>query len=133
MSVHSSMKLPELRALLAAHPAFRKISKLEGLTHKYNVKIISVPKFHCELNAIEGLSCHMKQFVRKMTDQTFLTMMRLIPESRVNVIQKRIQLKLFRRFWRSLNAHNQAKSYGELLTSLLAVMQTRSHFTSKNK
>jgi hypothetical protein len=61
------------------------------------------------------LWCRMKQFVRKMTDQTFPTMMRLIPESRKNFDGKQIQLKLFRRFWRSLNAYEQGKSYGEVL------------------
>ena len=115
VSLHSSMKLPEFRALLADYPAFRNISKMERLAHKYNVQIIFVPKFHCELNAIEGLWHHMKQFVRKTTDQTFSTMMRPIPESRENFIDKKIQSKLFRRFCRSLNAYNQGKSDGEVL------------------
>ena len=108
------MKLLELRTLLVDHPTFRNIFKLEGLAHKYNVKILFVPKFHCELNVIEGLWCYMKQFVRKTTDQTFPTMMRLIPESRENFIHKKIQSKLFGRFWRPLNAYNQGKSYGEV-------------------
>ena len=99
VSVHSSMKLPELRALLTDHPTFRNISKLERLACKYNIQIIFVPKFHCELNAIEDMRCHTKQFVRKTTDQTFSTMMRLIPEPRENFIHKELQLKLFRRFW----------------------------------
>ena len=115
VSIHSSIKLSELRALLSKHPAFQNVTKLEKLAHKYNVKVIFVPKFHCELNAIEGLWCHMKQFVRKKTDQTFPTMMRLIPESRENFVSKEVQLKLFRRFWRSLNAYQQGKSYGEVL------------------
>lgn len=113
--VQSSIKLPELRALLSKHPAFQNVSKLEKLARKYNVKVIFVPKFHCELNAIEGLWCHMKQYVRKKTDQTFSTMKQLIPESRENFISKEVQLKLFRRFWRSLTAYQQGKSYGEVL------------------
>ncbi len=115
VSVHSSIKLPELRALLANHPAFKSISKLEKPANKYQVRVIFVPKFHCELNAIEGMWCHMKQLVRKMTDQTFPTMMRLIPESRENFAEKQIQLKLFRRFWRSLDVYEQGESYGEVL------------------
>ena len=51
VSVDSSTKLPELHAFLTDHPAFH-ISKLERLAHKYNVKIIFVPKFHYELDAI---------------------------------------------------------------------------------
>ena len=113
--IHSSIKLSELRTILSKHPAFQNVTKLEKLAHKYNVKVIFVPKFHCELNPIEGLWCHMKQFVRKKTDQTFSTMMRLIPEFRENFVSKEVQLKLFRRFWRSLNAYQQGKSYGEVL------------------
>ena len=118
--IHSSIKLSELRALLSKHPAFQNVTKLERLAHKYNVKVIFVPKFHCELNAIEGLWCHMKQFVRKKTDQIFSTMMRLVPESRENFVSKEVQLKLFRRFWRSLNAYQQGKSYGEVLMCLFS-------------
>ena len=55
VSIHSSIKLSELRALLSKHPAFQNVTKLEKLAHKYNVKVIFVPKFHCELNAIEGI------------------------------------------------------------------------------
>ena len=115
VSIHSSIELSELRALLLKHPAFQNVTKLEKLAHKDNVKVIFVSKFHCELNAIQGLWCHMKQFVRKKTDQTFPTMMRLIPESRENFVSKEVQLKLFRRFWRSLNPYQQGKSYGEVL------------------
>ena len=68
--IYSSIKLSELRVLLLKHLAFQNVSKLEKLAHKYNVKVLSVPKFHCELNAIEGLWCYMKQLVREKTDQT---------------------------------------------------------------
>ena len=111
-----TIKLAELRTLLAQHPAFQNVSKLEILGRKYNVKVIFCPKFHCELNAIEGLWCHMKQYVRRKSDQTFPTMLRLIPESRENFKEREIQMKLFRRFWRSINAHSQGKTYGEVLS-----------------
>ena len=78
--------------------------------------VIFCPKFHSELNTIEGLWCHMKQFVGKKSDQTFLTMLRLISESRENFKERKIQLKLFHRFWRSLDAYNQGKTYAEILS-----------------
>ena len=102
--VDPTIKLSELRKILTKHPAFQNASKLEKLAQTNNVKVIFVPKFHCELNAIEGLWSYMKQYVRKMTDQSFPTMMRLIPQSRKHFAEKKIQLKLFRRFWRSLDA-----------------------------
>ena len=82
--IRPSMKLPEIGALLSSHPAFQNISRFETLSRKYQVEVMFAPKLHCELNAIEGLWCHMKQYVRKMSDQTFPTMLRLIPESREN-------------------------------------------------
>ena len=109
------MTLSEIRALMSTHPAFQNVSRLETLARKYQIKVIFVPKFHCELNAIEGLWCDMKHFVRKMSDQTFPTMLRLIPESRENFKKRQIQMKLFRRFWRSLDMYSQDKSYGEVL------------------
>jgi len=114
--VRPSMKLAEVRTLLAQHPAFQNVSKLEILGRKYNIKVIFCPKFHCELNAIEGLWCHMKQYVRKKSDQTFSTMLYLIPESRENFKERKIHMKLLRRFWRSLDAYSQGKTYGEVLS-----------------
>ena len=46
--------LAELRSLLSGHPAFNETTKLEKLAGKHGVKIIWCPKFHCELNPIEG-------------------------------------------------------------------------------
>ena len=58
----------------------------------------------------------MKQFVRKKSDQIFLTMLRLISELRKNFKEQKIQLKLSRRFWRSLDEYNQNKTYAEILS-----------------
>ena len=116
MPVSSSMKLAEIRNVLSNHPAFQNVSKLEMLARKYQMKIIFCPKFRCELNAIEGLWCHMKRYVRAKTDQTFPTMLRLIPQSHQNFEQRYIQMKLFRRFWRCIEAYSQGKSYVEILT-----------------
>lgn len=114
--IHPSIKLAELRNLLSQHPAFQNVSKLEMLGNKYNVKVIFCPKFHCELNAIEGVWCHMKQYVRRKSDQTFPTMLRLISESYGNFEDRKIHMKLFRRFWSSLDAYSQGKTYGEVLS-----------------
>ena len=88
--IRPSMKLSEIRALLSSHPAFQNISRLESLARKYQFEVMFTPKFYCELNAIEGLWCHMKHYVRKMSDQTFPTIPRLIPESRENFQQRQI-------------------------------------------
>ena len=80
--------------------------------------MIFCPKYHCEVNVIEGCWAHMKQFIRKRTDQKYHTMLRLMEESRTNFRQQQVHLKLFRRFWHCLEAYNQGKSYGEVLQLL---------------
>ena len=96
VSFHPSVKLAELHTIFASHPAFQKVPKLEKLARKYNIKVIFAPKFHCKLNATEGLWCYMKQYVCKNSDQTYPTMMHLIPESREMFAEREIQMKLFR-------------------------------------
>ena len=46
VSIDPSVKLAELRTMLASHPAFKKVPKLEKLARKYNIKVIFAPKFH---------------------------------------------------------------------------------------
>ena len=82
---------------------------------KYGIKIVFCPKFHCELNCIEGLWCNQKQFVRRKTDQTYSTMLKLIVQSRDHFREKEIYLKLLRRFWRCLKAYKDGKSYSQVL------------------
>ena len=79
------------------------------------VKVIYLPKYHCELNPIEGLWCLQKQFIRSRTDQTFNKMM-LLDESRQEYINKNLNQKLIRRFWRALDAYNKGDSYFDVLT-----------------
>lgn len=58
-------KLQEMRELLSNHVAFEPISKLESLAREYGITIVFCPKYHCELNPIEGLWCEQKRVVRK--------------------------------------------------------------------
>ena len=88
--ISSSIKLAEIRNTFSSHLAFQNVSKLEMLARKYQAKIVFCPKFHCELNAIEGLWRDMKWYVRAKSDQTFPTMLRLIPQSRENFEQRHI-------------------------------------------
>lgn len=91
------------------------MSRLEKLGQQYGVTIRFVPKFHCELNPIEGVWAHEKQYVRLRTDQTFPTMIKLVQNSRMNFIEKNVAIKLLRRFWRTLAAYERGDSYEEIL------------------
>ena len=74
-----------------------------------------VPKFHCELNAIEGVWCYEKEFVRKYSDQTFNKMLQLIPQAKASFIENSIFIKLFRRFRKTIIAYEQRQSYVKVL------------------
>ncbi|CAF4797658.1 unnamed protein product [Rotaria sp. Silwood1] len=115
IQVPSKIRLEDLRVLLSDHPAFKTVSRLEQLAAKYGVTIKFCPKFHCELNCIEGLWCSQKMYVRRKTDQTYTTMLKLIVESRENFRDKEIHLKLFRRFWKCLLAYKDGQSYAKVM------------------
>lgn len=106
------------------------------LAVKYNVKVIYCPKYHCELNAIEGLWCNQKAFVRSRTDQSFEKMIKLISDSRIHFGERNIALKLFRRFWRSIEAYSQGQTYADVLKlffSQLCKTSVQSHRRISNK
>ena len=42
-------------------------------------------------------------------------MLKLISESRAYFLERRIALKLFRRFWRSLDAYSEGQTYADVL------------------
>lgn len=102
------------------HPAFKSTNKLEILGNKYGVKVIFIPKYHCELNPIEGLWCHLKQFIRARNDQTFRNMKLLFLESLKNFEDKEIFKKLIRRFWRVVIGYKNGANYGEILKTYFA-------------
>ena len=108
------MSLNELRQVLKEHPAFVEKTKLDVLAEKYGVKIVFNPKFHCELNAIEGMWCNQKHYVRTRSNQKFDRMILLVEESRENFSKNGVYKKLIRRFWRSIEAYKKGATYIEV-------------------
>ena len=100
---------------------YLQVSRLEQLAGKYGITIKFCPKFHCELNCIEGLWCSQKMYVRRNTDQTYNTMLKLIVESRENFRDKEIYLKLLRRFWKCLLAYKDGQSYAQVMKMFFSV------------
>ncbi len=130
----AKINLDELRSVMSEHSAFKtvsicscqesfiqckcvflQVSRLELLAQKYKVIIKWCPKFHCELNVIEGLWCSQKQFVRRRTDQTYKTMLKLIIDSREYFKERDIFLKLMRRFWRCLQSYEDGQDYATVM------------------
>lgn len=124
------MRLDEMRNKLRDHPAFEEITRLEQLAIKYGVKIIWCPKYHCELNPIEGMWCEMKRHVRKFNDQNFEKFKSLIDEAQKQFSKSDIRIKLWHRFWKSLAMYQDGCTYQDVLVTLFGAksrVETISH------
>ena len=110
--------LPQLREMFSKHPAFDVKTKLDRLAARYHVKIIWCPKFHCELNPIEGLWCDSKRFVRKHNTQEFSKLLGLIEDSFVYYKESVLHVKLWNRFWEALAMYSSDATYAEVLQTL---------------
>jgi hypothetical protein len=67
--ISAKLSVGTMKELLKRCPAFEDNTHLEKVANQYGVKIIWAPKFHCELNPIEGFWCDLKWYVRKYNDQ----------------------------------------------------------------
>ena len=111
--------LPKLIALLNKHPAFSQDnSHLEKLAKEFGHVIVWAPKFTCELNPIEGLWCDTKKYVRKYNEQDYSKLFRLIEKALDEYEGKKLNIKLWYRFWRTVEMYNDGCSYEEVLTTL---------------
>jgi len=110
-------KLEQLRAMLKEHPAFKEETKLEELSKKYPIiKIIFMPKFHCELSPIEGVWAFEKNYVRRNNDQTSLKNFLNLLETVREIIKEHVLCrKLWRRFWHTVEAYHEGKPCEEIM------------------
>lgn len=118
------ISLNELREKVNKHPAFSSITKLEKQASFFNVKIIWCPKFHCELNPIEGLWCYSKNYVRKNNDQNYNNLNKLIITSINRYQEKNLNIKLWNRFWQCLLMYKSGLSYRDVLNELFSSKAT---------
>ncbi len=96
----------------------------KSVSLKKNLPIFC-PKYHCELNPIEGLWCDLKQYISSHWPKIWNNE-KFIIESREKFLEKTFYkyLKLFKRFWRVLRAYKDGKSYGLVL---------KTYFSGKSK
>lgn len=126
------ISLPELREIISKHPAFEKDSThLERLASSYGHKIVFCPKFHCELNPVEGVFCDLKRHVRKHNDQDFKKFNNLIQEAFGKYKAKKLNIKLWNRFWKALDMYNNNKTYQEVLEELFGAKSSGNITTHK--
>lgn len=114
-------KMNTLVELSKKHPAFDVKSFLIEKATKYNVIINYVPKFHSELSTIEGVWAHQKQYIRKNTDQSFECLRKLLVESRNNLKKHPLIPKLWRRFWRTIEAYENGVPFLNILKNYFGV------------
>ena len=117
-TLSKEIKLDSLRDIVSQHPAFEINTKLEQLSLKYGASIIWCPKFHCELNPIEGFWCFLKNYVRKNNDQKFENLFPLIEISIQKYIESGIHAKLWNRFWDAIAMYDSGKTYEQVLQLL---------------
>ena len=128
------IKLPELREQMLTHPAFSdKNTRLEKLAQCFQINIVWCPKFHCELNPIEGVWCALKRYVRKHNEQDFSKLFDLILEAIDDYENKKLNIKLWKRFWKCIELYKNGAKYTEVLVELFGAksLETSSH--KKNK
>ena len=116
-------KLSELRELAATHPAFKRKTKLENLIETFNkqhnmdLKIIYLPKFHCECNPIEMYWAQLKNDFRKHNNQESngeLITQRIL-NARETFMTKDTNHKLWSRFWRVIMDYHKGCSYKDIM------------------
>ncbi len=70
----------------------------------YNIKIIFCTKYHCQLNVLKAFGVIKKHmFVHVLIK----VLIKLISESSMNFVEGKILLKLFRHFWREIEAYSK--------------------------
>lgn len=124
--------MDELRAKLQDHQAFNnENTHLQKLATDYDFKVLFCPKYHCELNPIEGLWCYLKSYVRKNNDQDFSKLLDLIKDGLRLFKDKKLNIKLWNRFWVALDMYNNDSSYQEVLTKLFGAKSSSCPQTHK--
>ncbi|CAF0984210.1 unnamed protein product [Brachionus calyciflorus] len=112
-TISKSFNIEQLRQTMAKHPAFDKKTKLEQLAEKYKIKIIFVPKYHCEFNPIEAFWCFSKNYVRKNNEQKFDQLNNLIITSLFR--RSFLTAKISNRFWNCLDMFQSGSTYENIL------------------
>ena len=133
---YKDILLRDLRERAVKHPAINHISVLENFVDRFNrenkmdIKIIHVPKFHCELNPIEMYWAFLKYHFRKFNDQTSNeeVVIKRILEAREDYAKSDLNFRLFSRFWRITQAYSEGKTYATVMKEFFnAGTELKSH------
>jgi hypothetical protein len=126
------LKLDDLRRKVGTHPAFKNKCKLKILAEKYAVELVFCPKYHCELNPIEGLWCFQKVHIRKNTDGTFEKLVELIESTKDMFVKQNINLRLWNRFFNTINDYKNNATYEEILKKYFGI-KTKANIESHRR
>jgi len=82
-----------------------------------------IPKFHCEINPIERVWCHAKQYTRAECDYTFAGL-----EKTIEIALESVNLDLIKKFFRKTREYHRAYREGNEIAEIKGVLkQHKSH------
>ena len=85
-------------------------TKVEELILSRGHRVMFIPKFHCELNPIERVWCHAKQYTRTHCDYSFPNL-----EKIVDTALDSVSIDLIRKYFRKVREYHRAYREGNTL------------------
>lgn len=99
-----------MRDILSKHADFQSQSTLvEDLVLSRSHMCYFFPKFHCELNAIERVWCHAKNYARKHVNGS-ITRLRTVVPSSLSTCDKNLISKFFHTCRDYMKAYHEGRS-----------------------
>ena len=116
---YKQIKSNDLRLIAGRDPAFKRKTRLDDLIkslntkYKMNIKVVYLPKFHCECNPIEMFWAMQKNDFRKHNNQESIIelLKERIINSRESYMQKDSNHRLWSRLWRVILDYNSGRTY----------------------
>ncbi len=87
------------------------------------------------MNPVEGVFCDLKYFVRKNNDQDFTKFNKLLKDAFIQYQEKKLNIKLWNRFWNALEMYENDCTYQEVIEALFGAKSSgfvKNHKKNKN-
>ena len=85
-------------------------TKVEEMILSKGHRVMFIPKFHCELNPIERVWCHAKQYTRTHCDYTFAGL-----EKTIDAALNSMTVELVRKYFRKVREYQRAYREGNIV------------------
>lgn len=85
------------------------------------------------MNPIEGVWCSLKRYVRTHNEQDYSKLFGLILEAIDKYEEKKLNIKLWKRFWDCIEMYKNGLKYCDVLIELFGAKSIPTHSHKKNK